>query len=64
MKKSDVNFENAYVALSEKRVFCFEPPAYGILMRNIFTGEFMIAQNSRNVAVPYEQAEKIIEINF
>ena len=64
MKKTDVNFENAYVALYEKRVFCFEPPAYGIMMRNIFTGEFMISENSRNVPVPFEQAEKIIEINF
>lgn len=64
MKNSAFDFENAYVTLSKKRIFSFNPPAYGILVRNIFTGEYLIAENSRAVPIDYEQAEKLIENNF
>lgn len=64
MKNSATNFEKFYIALSDKRVFSFEPPAYGILMRNIFTGEYLMTENSRVVSVTEKQAENIIEINF
>lgn len=64
MKKSTVNFENSYIALSDKKVMSFDPPTYGIMMRNIFTGKFLIAENSRCVPVTEDQAEKIIELNF
>lgn len=64
MKNSTFNFENAYVALSKKRILSFNPPAYGILMRNILTGEYLIAENSRVVPIDFEQGEKLIENNF
>ncbi|MBR4858828.1 MAG: hypothetical protein IKU08_06545 [Clostridia bacterium] len=64
MKKSVSNFENAYIPVSDKKVMSFDPPAYGILKRNILTGDFLIAENSRCVPVTEEQAENIIEINF
>ncbi len=64
MKNSAFNFENAYVALSEKRIFSFNPPAYGFLMRNIFTGEYLIAENNRVVPIDFEQGEKLIKNNF
>lgn len=64
MKKSDVIPTKEYVSVSDKKVISFNPPAYGILIRNIFTGEYMITEYSRNVPISFEQAEKIIEINF
>lgn len=64
MKKLDVNFENGYIALSQKIIFSFDPPACGILERNIFTGDYRIAENSRTVPLTFEQGENLIEINF
>lgn len=64
MKNSAFDFENAYVTLSEKRIFSFNPPAYGFLMRNIFTGEYLIAENNRVVPIDFEQGEKLIKNNF
>lgn len=64
MKNSALDFEKAYIPLSEKRIFSFDPPAYGILMRNIFTGEYIIAENSEVVPIDFEYGEKLIEDNF
>ena len=64
MKKLDVNFENVYIALSQKIIFNFDPPACGVLERNIFTGEYRIAENRRVVPLTSEQGENLIEINF
>ena len=50
MKKLDVNFESGYIALSQKIIFSFDPPAGGILERNIFTGDYRISENSRAIS--------------
>jgi len=64
MKKHEINFENAYISLSQKVIVSVDPPACGILERNIFTGDYRIAENSRVVPLTFEQAENLIEINF
>ncbi len=61
MNKSGVNFPNAYIALSDKKVMSFNPPVYGVLMRNIFTGDYRIDENSRVIPLAFEQGEKLIE---
>lgn len=47
-----------------KNVINFDPPAVGKLYRNIFSGEYIISENSRVVPVTFEQAENIIKTNF
>ncbi|MEE1012442.1 MAG: hypothetical protein U0L11_10485 [Acutalibacteraceae bacterium] len=64
MKKLDVNFKNGYIALSQKIIFSFDPPAYGIIERNIFTGDYRIVGGSRTVPLTFEQGENLIESDF
>ena len=64
MKKSNLNLSKSFIAVSEKRVISFTPPAYGILMRNIFTGDYAIAENSRVVLISFEQAENLLKTYF
>lgn len=47
-----------------KNIISFYPPAVGKLMRKIFTGEYIIAEPSKNVPISFEQGEKLIELNF
>lgn len=64
MKKLHRKFENAYITLSQKVIVSFDPPACGILQRNIFTGDYRIVGNGRVVPLSFEQGENLIEINF
>lgn len=64
MKKANTNSMNAFIPVSQKRVFSFEPPAYGILMKNIFMGECIISEFSKIVSLTQEQGEKVIKTNF
>ena len=64
MKKHEINFKNAYIALSQKVIFSFEPPACGILERNIFTGDYRIVGGSRTVPLTFKQGENLIESDF
>lgn len=47
-----------------KNVINFDPPAIGRLMRNLFSGEYIIAEKNRVVPVTFEQAENLIKFNF
>lgn len=47
-----------------KNVISFAPPAMGKLCRNIFTGEYIIAEHNRAVPVTFEQGEKLIKTYF
>ena len=47
-----------------KNIISFDPPAVGRLMRNIFTGEYIIAELRKDVPITFEQGEKLIELNF
>lgn len=64
MRKLHTDFENAYIALSQKAVVSFDPPACGILQRNIFTGDYRIVGGNKIVPLTFEQGENLIEINF
>ena len=57
--------KNAFVEIGNRKVvISFDPPAVGILCRNIFSGEYIIAENSKVVPITFEQAENIIKTNF
>ena len=64
MKKSNVIPTKEYVSVSDKKVFSFKPKAYGVLMKSIFTGQYIIAEHNRIVPLTIEQADEVIEINF
>lgn len=64
MKKSDTNSMKSYIAVSDKKVISFNPPAYGVLTKGVFTGQYIIAEHNRIVPLTIEQADEVIEINF